>query len=290
MSKSRIQHVLTRHEQGAGFMACGYARASGRPGVCVLITGPGVTNAATALGQGYADSLPVLLLSGENATHTLHKGYGELHEISDQAAVTRPLTGYNALARSVSDVPIHIGAAFESFTAGRPRPAHVAVPIDLLEQTVECRWTAQLSRRSTEVEDKEIKAAAALIAQSSRPLICVGGGAVEAGAEVRALAERLGAPVLSSHAGKGLIPSGHPLNAGSAMHLAGGHSLLSDSDTIIAIGTELAWTDSFVDELPIQGKVVRIDVDSSQFSGRYPASVGVQADAIRLRQIVGGAG
>ena len=279
LSKSRIQHVLTRHEQGAGFMACGYARASGRPGVCVLITGPGVTNAATALGQGYADSLPVFLLSSENATHTLHKGYGELHEISDQAAVTRPLTGYNALARSVPDVPVHIEAAFESFSAGRPRPAHVAVPIDLLEQTVECRWTAQLSRRSTEVEDKEIKAAAALIEQSSRPLICVGGGAVEAGAEVRALAERLGAPVLSSHAGKGLLPSGHPLNAGSAMHLAGGHSLLSDSDTLIAIGTELAWTDSFVDELPIRGKVVRIDVDSSQFSGRYPASAGVQADA-----------
>ena len=135
-------------------MACGYARASGRPGVCVLITGPGVTNAATALGQGYADSLPVLLLSSENATHTLHKGYGELHEISDQAAVTRPLTGYNALARSVSDVPIHIG--FELY-AGRPRPAHVAVPIDLLEQTVECRWTAQLSRRSTKWRTRRSK-------------------------------------------------------------------------------------------------------------------------------------
>ncbi len=279
LSKNRIQHVLTRHEQGAGFMACGYARASGRPGVCVLITGPGVTNAATALGQGYADSLPVLLLSSENATHTLHKGYGELHEISDQSAVTKPLTGYNALAHSVAEVPDHISAAFESFTAGRPRPAHVAVPIDLLEQPVEGRWTVQHSRRSTDVEANQIKAAAALIANSSQPLVCVGGGAVDASAEVRALAERLGAPVLSSHAGKGVIPSGHPLNAGSAMHLAGGHALLSDSDTLIAIGTELAWTDSFVDELPIRGKIIRIDVDSSQFTGRYTTSVGVQADA-----------
>ena len=114
---SNIRHVLARHEQGAGFMADGYARASGRPGVCTLITGPGVTNAATALGQSFADSIPMLMISSTNATHTLGKGWGCLHEITDQQAVTAPLTAFSATALSPDDLPELIGQAFSRFTS-----------------------------------------------------------------------------------------------------------------------------------------------------------------------------
>jgi 5-guanidino-2-oxopentanoate decarboxylase len=279
LAESGIRHVLPRHEQGAGFMAAGYARASGKPGVCVLITGPGVTNAATAIGQGYADSLPMLIVSSENERDTLGKGYGELHEISDQAAVTRPLTGFNAVAQDVDGIPALFAAAFESFQTGRPRPAHIAVPIDLLASRTRGPWTPAAAAAARKPDEASIAAAAERVSTADRPVICVGGGAVGAASQVLTLAERLDAPVLSTHAGKGIVPSTHPLNAGSSLHLGGGQSLLADADVVIAIGTELAWTDSFVERLPITGDVVRVDVDETRFDDRYPATVGVEGDA-----------
>ena len=129
-----VRHVLARNEQGAGFMADGYGRSTGRPGVCT-ITGPGVTNAATPMGQAYADSIPLLVISSANASETLGKGWGCLHEISDQRAVTAPLTAFSAMIRTPEDLPELIAQAFTVFRSARPRP----IP--------RLRWTA-LGRRS----------------------------------------------------------------------------------------------------------------------------------------------
>ena len=125
LAQSGIRHILARNEQGAGFMADGYARASGRAGVCVTISGPGVTNASTAVGQAYADSVPLLLLSSTNASATLGKGWGCLHETADQQRLTESITAFSKTALMPDDVPELFGQAFGSFAAGRPRPDDV---------------------------------------------------------------------------------------------------------------------------------------------------------------------
>ena len=140
IANSGIRHVQAKNEQGAGFMADGYARASGKPGVCTLITGPGVTNAATPMGQAFADSIAMLVISSENATDTLGKGWGCLHEITNQQAVTEPLTALSATALSPDDVPELIGQAFSLFSTGRRRPVHLSIPVDVLAMPVTADW------------------------------------------------------------------------------------------------------------------------------------------------------
>lgn len=134
---SGIRHVLTRHEQGAGFMADGYARVSGKPGVCFVITGPGVTNAATAIGQAYADSIPMLVISSVNSIASLGKGWGILHETHDQRAITAPITAFSAVALSAEDLPELVARAYAVFDSERPRPVHIR-----------CRWMCWRRRSS----------------------------------------------------------------------------------------------------------------------------------------------
>jgi 5-guanidino-2-oxopentanoate decarboxylase len=144
---SGIRHVLTRHEQGAGFMADGYARVSGKPGVCFVITGPGVTNAATGIGQAYADSIPMLVISSVNHTASLGKGWGSLHECQDQRAMTAPITAFSAVALTAEDLPELIARAYAVFDSERPRPVHISVPLDVLAAPVARDWSNDVVRR-----------------------------------------------------------------------------------------------------------------------------------------------
>jgi 5-guanidino-2-oxopentanoate decarboxylase len=128
-----IRHIGVRHEQGAGFMADGYARVSGKPGVCLLISGPGVTNAATPIGQAYSDSQPMLIISSVAAVGDLGMGRGRLHEIRDQARVTEPLTAFSAVAMNVDQVHELTARAFALFASARPRPVHISIPLDVLK-------------------------------------------------------------------------------------------------------------------------------------------------------------
>ena len=276
---SKIKHVQARHEQGAGFMADGYARASGKPGVCMLITGPGVTNAATALGQAYADSVPVLMISSANATYTLGKGWGCLHEITDQEAVTTPLTAFSATALSPEDIPDLIGQAFSIFASSRPRPVHIAIPIDVLARQTEGNWQIRTPPARPRPDMAAVQAAAQLLHLAERPTIYVGGGAIEAAEALTQLAEQLQAGVLTSNAGKGAIPDNHPLNVGSSIWRKPAQDFLSEADVLLAIGTELSETDSFVERLPINGKIIRVDIDLTKINDLYPADVGIIADA-----------
>src|SRR5882672_11587289 len=130
LADSTIRHVGVRHEQGAGFMADGYARASGRPGVCFVITGPGLTNAATAIGQAFSDSVPMLVLSSVNARDDLGKGRGRLHEITSQQATMAPLTAFSRTVASPAALAPAMADAFDAFAAARPRPVHLEVPLD----------------------------------------------------------------------------------------------------------------------------------------------------------------
>lgn len=148
----------------------------------------------------------------------------------------------------------------------RPRPAHIAIPINILAEQAPHAWSLELpTSNPPQVAAAAIERAAALMLSARQPVICVGGGAVGAADSLVRLAERLDAPVLSSHAGKGVVPAGHPLDVGAGLHLSGGQALLAQADLMIAVGTELAWTDSFTSRLPVSGKVVRVDLDPNRF-------------------------
>ena len=140
LGKSKLHHILVRHEQGATHMADGYARATGKPGVCTIIAGPGVTNATTGIAQAYCDSQPMLVLSGACATLTQGKGWGAVHELEDQAAVTAGFTAFSTMVRFPEELPELIARAYAVFRASRPRPVHLSLPRDVLPETVEGDW------------------------------------------------------------------------------------------------------------------------------------------------------
>lgn len=279
LANTTIRHIAVRHEQGAGFMADGYARASGRPGVCVLITGPGVTNAATPIGQAFSDSIPMLVVSSVNATDDLGRGRGRLHEITDQRAVMAPLTAFSRTVSNAAELPQAMADAYHVFDAARPRPAHIELPLDVLAAPAGFRPERAAPSSRRQPDPAAVAAAARLLDGARRPVILAGGGTVDCGPAVAALAERLGAAVLLTVASKGVVDAEHPLCAGATLQLGPTQALLGSADVVVAVGTELAETDSWVDRLPINGKLIRIDVDPATLTRDYPAAVAIEADA-----------
>ncbi|WP_424831421.1 5-guanidino-2-oxopentanoate decarboxylase [Ruegeria sp.] len=274
-----VRHVQTRNEQGAGFMAEGWARATGEVGVALVISGPGVTNATTALGQCYADSLPMLLISAEAASNTIGKGWGVLHEVTEQKKVTEPLTGYSATAYRAADVPEIMARAFAVLKGGRPRPVHISIPIDVQAEMVDGDWRALMPADLPPAAESQIAQAAALLKSAKNPLIMTGGGASGACVELTAIAEATGAIVVASTAGKGIVPDNHPLSLSASTVRPEVQALLGEADVILAVGTELAETDSFVERMDLNGKIIRVDIDPSKINDFYPAEIGIVADA-----------
>ena len=279
LANSGVRHILTRNEQGAGFMADGYARSTGRPGVCTVISGPGVTNVSTAMGQAYADSIPMLVISSTNASHTLGKGWGCLHETANQQGITEPITALSKTVQSPREIPELIGQAFTLFASGRPRPVHISIPLDVLAQPVDDDWTARVVPERPLPADDPVMRAADLLANAENPVVVVGGGAVRAGSVVTELAEWLDSTVIASNAGKGVVPDTHPLSLGGGLIRREVRDHLGQADVILALGTELSATDSFVEYLPINGTLIRADIDPSKFNDAYPAAVAIQGDA-----------
>ncbi|MCH8177203.1 MAG: 5-guanidino-2-oxopentanoate decarboxylase [Proteobacteria bacterium] len=279
LNRSKIRHVRARNEQGAGFMADGYARASGRPGVALVISGPGVTNALTAVGQAYADSIPLLLLSADAASYTLGKGWGCLHEVPRLTDTTAPLTAMAATAMAPDDVPELIGKAFSIFASERPRPVHIAIPLDVLAMPVEADWHPVTLPERPVASSKNIEVACRMLSQAKQPMICVGGGAWRAGAEITRIAEQLGAAVIGSTAGKGIIDDGHPLSLSAGTVRGEVQEYLKQADVVLAIGTELSEVDSFVETLEINGRIIRVDIDARKMNDLYPADLPIIADA-----------
>jgi 5-guanidino-2-oxopentanoate decarboxylase len=279
LAQSTIRHVGVRHEQGAGFMADGYARASGKPGVCVLITGPGVVNAGTAIGQAFSDSVPMLVLSSVNARDDLGKGRGRLHEITDQQAVMAPLTAFSRTIRQPDELPRAMADAYRVFEAGRPRPVHIEVPLDVLAgpgiAAADCRG----KRARPAAEPAAIAAAAKLIDQAGRPVVIAGGGTVEAGAALTAFIEKAGAVLIPTVAAKGVVPDDHPQSLGSTLAQEATRALLGAADLVLAVGSELAETDHWTERLPINGRLIRIDLDPRNLERDYKPDLAILADA-----------
>lgn len=274
-----IRHVQCRNEQGASLMADGYARATAKPGVCTIIAGPGVTNAATGIAQAYCDSLPMLVLSGATATRTHGKGWGAVHELDDQAAVTRGFTAFSAMVRYPEELPEYIARAYTVFRGARPRPVHLSLPRDMLPEPVTADWKARRTPSLPMPDPKAIDEAATLLARAKRPLIFVGGGAVGTRTSLAAIAEHIGAPVLASNAGKGALPDSHPLSLGGSILQRASQQALAEADVVLLVGSEVSMGDHFLPKLEINGDIVRIDIDPCELTSMYGAAVPILADA-----------
>jgi 5-guanidino-2-oxopentanoate decarboxylase len=274
-----IRHVQCRNEQGASLMADGYARATGKPGVCTIIAGPGVTNAATGIAQAYCDSQPMLVLSGACATRTHGKGWGAIHELADQAAVTAGFTAFSAMVRYPEEVPELIARAYAVFRGSRPRPVHLSLPRDVLPEIVEEDWKIRRAPSLPMPDPAAIEEAADRLAQAKRPLILVGGGAIGSRVALTAIAERIGAPVLSTNAGKGILPESHSLSLGCSIVQEASQQALAEADVVLLVGSEVAAGDHFLSKLEISGDIIRIDIDPTELTSMYSAAVPIQADA-----------
>jgi 5-guanidino-2-oxopentanoate decarboxylase len=279
IARTGIRHVQCRNEQGASLMADGYARATGKPGVCTIIGGPGVTNAATGIAQAYCDSQPMLVLSGATPALTQGKGWGAIHELADQAAVTAGFTAFSAMVRYSEELPELIARAYSVFRSSRPRPVHLSLPRDVLPVTVEADWKTRRTASLPMPDPAAIEESAERLAQAKRPLILVGGGAVGTRKTLTDIAELIGAPVLSTNAGKGILPESHPLSLGCSILQKPSQQALADADVVLLVGSEVSAGDHFLQKLEISGDILRIDIDPAQLTSMYSAAVPIQADA-----------
>ena len=268
LAASRIRHITPRHEQGAAFMADGYARASGRPGVCLLITGPGLTNALTAMAQAMQDSIPMLVITGVNPVDSFGKGQGLLHELPDQQGLIRALTPHSHSLRDPADLPGLLASAFELFASARPGPVHIEIPIDLMSAPMPDYQMPAPVAAAPAPDHAELQSAATAIAASQSLLILAGGGSVSAAADVMALATQIDAPVISTANARAAMGR-HPLHVSASASLPAIRDVIAEADLVVALGTEFGPTDYdvYVDGgFPRLQRLIRVDIDAAQLT------------------------
>lgn len=291
LADSSVKHHTPRHEQGAGFMADGYARVSGKPGVCFVITGPGLTNIATAMAQALADSVPMLVISSVNDTIATPQARGMLHEMPNQLAFSSQVARLSETIYTPDELSDVLAKAFSVFASARPGPVHLQLPVSLLGSPVDkgfdCK-TRALPERPV-ATDVGIKAAAAMINSAQKVTILTGGGAVGAAEEVRLLAEKINAPVHMTINSRGLMPPEHELAVAASCTLHPVRNVLDEADVVLALGTELAQTDydQYKDDaFSIAGKLIRCDIDALQINNNFPADVSLIGDAAKTVRLL----
>jgi acetolactate synthase-1/2/3 large subunit len=278
-----LRHVTPRHEQGAGYAADGYARVTGKPGVCVVTTGPGVTNIATAAANAYHDSIPLLIISPGMPAEVEGHDTGYLHEVKAQSQAMQNLVHWSRRVRTADEAAEALCNAFRHFATERPRPVHVEIPLDLL---ADGRTTAAIpvhrpAERRPPSPD-ELRAAIDLLQTARRPALILGGGSVGASPEATELAACMDAMVVTTSNGKGTVSEEHPLSLGCTLRFAAVREELSRSDVVVAIGTEVAELDLWGPQFDLHGSVVRIDIDPAQVDKNLPSSTFVAGDAARV--------
>lgn len=277
-----IRHITPRHEQGAGFMADGYARAGARPAACFIISGPGMTNITTAMGQAYADSIPMLVISSVNNTHELGLGEGRLHELPDQQALTRGVSVFSHSVLRAAELPSVLARAFAVFDSARPGPVHIELPLDVITAPGEPLSLVPHPTRSRPGPDpRAVEQAVSLLQAAKRPFVVLGGGAQDAPETACALVERLCAPTVLTINAKGVLPPGHALSLGSTLPQKPVLDALESADVVLAVGTELSETDTllFYSRLNLRGKVIRVDIDAEQLTRNALPDVAICSDS-----------
>ncbi len=279
LAGSGVRHVTARHEAGAVFMADGYARVSGKPGVAFVITGPGLTNALTAMGQAKADSVPMLVISGVNRRDSLGLGKGHLHELPDQAGMIRTLCPSFQVTGPEALEPV-LNMAFAALSTGRPGPVHIEIPTDVMPLPCPDLGAPSAVPAASAGDAGTLAKAADILNRARRPVILVGGGIRHGSRQVRALAEKLDAPVVQTMNARGLM-WGHPLSVAASPSLPAACAMINDSDAILALGTEIGETeyDMYDTGHPADlSEMIRVDICPLQLA-RRPAQLKILGDA-----------
>ncbi len=283
--ESEIRHILVRHEQGAAHAADGYARVSGKPGVCMATSGPGATNLVTGIATAYMDSSPVVAFTGQVPRATIGK---DAFQEADIVGITAPITKYNFLLNSASKVPATVKMAFYIASTGRPGPVLVDLPKDVQTESAEMEFSGEIDIRGYKPKydphPLQVKRAAELLAQAERPIILAGGGVIvsNASSELVKLAELLLSPVGTSLMGKGCLPENHPLSLGMVgMHgTREANKLILEADVLLVVGARFSdRTTGRLDEFCPDAKIIHIDVDTAEIGKNAKFDLPIVADA-----------
>jgi acetolactate synthase-1/2/3 large subunit len=273
----RITYLNTRHEQTAAYMADGYARTTGTPGVCLVVPGPGLLNALAGVATAYACSSRVLCIAGQIPSNTIGRALGMLHEIPDQSRILGALTKWSVCAAQPSEIPGLVNVAVRQLRSGRPRPVGLEVPPDVLQATAEVELVQPVERDEPLLPDVDaVRRAAELLDAAERPAIYVGGGVIAGGASepLRTLAECLEAPVIMSPNGRGALDDRHPL----ALTAIAGREVLVGADVVLAVGTRFLFGQE-QQTVASGARVVLLNVEPRDLGEPRTPHVALQCDA-----------
>ena len=276
--QSEIKHVLIRNEQAASLMADGYARASGRPGVCLVIPGPGASNAATGIAEAASASSPVLLITSRNEAALANKHPSKVFHGLDHIAFFSPIARLCRMAQSVEDIPPAVAEAFSILRSGRPGPVVLEIPKDILDQEGSPPIPGRIEPAPKRPGESEIVEAARRIAEAARPVLIAGGGVLFSGAceALRRLAERLHAPVVTTQTARGALSDDHPLSLGDILGKPA-RAAIAEADLAVALGCRFVHFDTAGWTLKLP-RLIHIEADASYLGSDYPTDVAIAAD------------
>ena len=273
-ASNRLRLINARHEQTTAYMALGYACATGRPSAYAVVPGPGVLNTTAALATAWGVNAPVLCLTGQVPSAMIGRRRGQLHELPDQLATLRTLVKWAERIDHPTQASYLVARAFQEMLSGRRGPVALEMPWEQFTATAEVTPQDPLPLHPNPAPDPEkIDALAKLLAEAKAPMLWIGGGAQHAGAEIQALAERIGAPVVSFRAGRGIVDDRHPLG----LTIPAGYRLWPDTDLLVGFGTRLDVPTARWGKLPAGLKIARVDIDPAEMS-RLKVDIGIVAD------------
>lgn len=280
-----IRAVTNRHEQGSGYGADGWAQQTGLPGVVITTSGPGLQNAMSAIGTAFCESRPLLVLSPGVPLGSEFADVGTLHETKDATAMVGAIAEWSRRVRSAAEAVEAVHDAFALFRTGRPRPVHIEIPLDVLEAPAGVPAALRVPRPApapSAGDPAGLTAAARLLSGAANPVILAGGGSTRATTQITALAERLGAPVLTTLNGKGVVDEQHPLSLGANLRLPAARAVAEDADVLLVIGSKLGEAELWAPRLDARGAVVRVDISPAQLDKNLTAAVGIAGDAVAV--------
>ena len=272
---NRLRLINARHEQTTAYMALGYACATGKPAAYAVVPGPGVLNTTAALATAWGVNAPVLCITGQVPSTMIGRLRGQLHELPDQLATLRTLLKHADRIEDPTEAPTKVARAFQEMMSGRRGPVSLEMALDQLAATAEVTPQDPLPLHPNPVPDPEkIARLAKMMNEARAPMIWVGGGAQDASAEILALAEKTGAPVVSFRGGRGIVDDRHPLG----LTIPAGYLLWPETDLLVAFGTRLDVPTARWGEMPAGVTIARIDIDAAE-RRRLQVDLGITADS-----------
>ena len=281
LDRPTFRSVLARNEQSACYMANGAGRTTRRPGVCIVTTGPAACNALAGVADAVRDSAPLLVIASQISSHLMGQGKGTFHEMADQIGMYRSAGAWTIRPNRVEQIPAAVNAAWAAMTYGRPRPAYIEIPEDILRSEGEVEIAPVAPAPLPAASKEQIDRALQLLQSAQRPLVYVGAGASRSGAEeeLTCFVKRFNLPVVSTVHGKGVVAEDHPLSAGTLpIWDVTCQTVFAEADLVLALGTgfsevsTLGWTVEFPRQL------IHVDIDGSQIGRSVPVELGIAGD------------